>query len=82
MAEPEDKRKEVEGLTRALELELLSKRVTWEREREKYRRIRTLFFSLLSLLILGALALCFFAWTRMQEAREQRQNAPATSKSR
>jgi hypothetical protein len=58
-------------LMRALELELAQKRVRWQQDREKYRTLRILSFSFLSLVILAGLIGLFFFFTRAKDAREQ-----------
>jgi hypothetical protein len=68
---PEEDANAEEALTRALELELAQKRLRWQQDREKYRTLRILSFSLLSLVILGGLIGFFFFFSRAQNAREQ-----------
>jgi hypothetical protein len=63
-------------LVRALELEFAQKRVRWQQDREKYRTLRVLSFSFLSLVILAGLFGFFFFFTRAKDAHEQQ---PATS---
>ena len=63
-------------LMRALELELAQKRLRWQQDREKYRTLRFLSFSFLSLVILAGLIGFFFFFTRAKDAREQH---PASS---
>ena len=58
-------------LMRALELELAQKRVRWQQDREKYRSLRILSFSFLSLVIIAGLFGFFFFFTRAKDAREQ-----------
>jgi hypothetical protein len=58
-------------LMRALELELAQKRLRWQQDREKYRTLRILSFSFLSLVILAGLIGFFFFFTRAKDAREQ-----------
>jgi hypothetical protein len=58
-------------LMRALELELAQKRLRWQQDREKYRTLRILSFSFLSLVILAGLFGFFFFVTRAKDAREQ-----------
>ena len=58
-------------LVRTLELELLRKRLRWRQDREKYRTLRVLSFSFLSLVILAGLIGFFFFFTRAKDAREQ-----------
>jgi hypothetical protein len=68
---PEEEGKAEDELTRALELELVKKRLRWQQEREKYRTLRILSFSFLSLVILAGLLGFFFFFTRAKDAREQ-----------
>jgi hypothetical protein len=58
-------------LMRVLELELAQKRVRWQQDREKYRTLRILSFSFLSLVIIAGLFGFFFFFTRAKDAREQ-----------
>ena len=58
-------------LMRVLELELVQKRVRWQQDREKYRTLRVLSFSFLSLVILAGLFGFFFFFTRAKDVREQ-----------
>jgi hypothetical protein len=58
-------------LMRALELELAQKRLRWQQDREKYRTLRILSFSFLSLVILAGLIGFFFFFTRAKDTREQ-----------
>jgi hypothetical protein len=67
-------------LMRALELQLAQKRIRWQQDREKYRTLRILSFSFLSLVILAGLIGFFFFFTRANDAREQHPApAPALS---
>ena len=56
---------------RVLELELVQKRVRWQQDREKYRTLRVLSFSFLSLVIVAGLLGFFFCFMRAKDAREQ-----------
>ncbi len=58
-------------LMRALQLELAQKRLRWQHDREKYRTLRILSFSFLSLVILAGMIGFFFFFTRANDAREQ-----------
>jgi hypothetical protein len=55
-------------LMRALELELAQKRLRWKQDREKYRTLRILSFSFLSLVILAGLFGFFFFFTQAKDA--------------
>jgi hypothetical protein len=68
---PEEDGKAEEALMRALELELAQKRLRWQQDREKYRTLRMLSFSFLSIVILAALVGGLFFFTRAQDARQQ-----------
>jgi hypothetical protein len=63
-------------LVRALELELAQKRLRWRQDREKYRTLRLLSFSFLSLVILAGLIGFFFFFTRAKDGLEQHPAAP------
>ncbi len=69
-----------DALMRALELELVQKRLRWQQDREKYRTLRVLSFSFLSIVILAGVFGFFFFFTRAKDAREQHPApAPALS---
>ena len=68
----EDKPETADALMRAIELELAQKRRGWEREREKFRTLRLLSFSFVSLVILGVLLALFVFFSRAGEMRNQR----------
>ena len=74
----QEKGKAEDELMRALELELVQKRLRWQQDREKYRTLRILSFSFLSLIILAGLFGFFFFFTRTKDAREQHP-APSTT---
>ena len=78
---PEEKDNADDALMRALELELMQKRLRWQHEREKYRTLRVLSFTFLSLVILAGLVALFFFFTRANEMREQRPQASPAAKS-
>ena len=69
MAEKDGKAED--ELMRALELELAQKRLRWQQNREKYRTLRLLSFSFLSLVILAGVIGFFFFFTRAKDVREQ-----------
>jgi hypothetical protein len=60
-------------ITRSLETEFAAKRAEWQRNREKFRLLRLLSFSLLSLVIIGTLIAFFMIFTRVNEIRDERQ---------
>jgi len=66
-----DEGKAEDELMRVLELELAQKRVRWQQDREKYRSLRILSFSFLSLVIVAGLLGFFFCFSRAKDAREQ-----------
>ena len=66
-----DEGKAEDELMRVLELELAQKRVRWQQDREKYRTLRILSFSFLSLVIVAGLLGFFFCFSRAKDAREQ-----------
>ena len=68
---PEEEGKAEDELMRGLELELAQKRLRWQQDRERYRTLRILSFSFLSLVILGGLIGFFFFFTRAKDPREQ-----------
>ena len=75
---PEEKNTSAEALARALELELVQKRLHWQRDREKYRTLRGLSFGFLFIIILAGLIAFFFFFLRTNGMREQRpQPSPA-----
>ena len=57
---------------RALESEFAAKRAEWQRNREKFRLLRLLSFSLLSLVIIGGLIAFSVVFTRVNEIRDER----------
>ena len=75
---PDEKDKAEDELMRVLELELTQKRLRWQQDREKYRTLRILSFSFLSLVILAGLLGFFFFFTRAKDAREQQPAASPT----
>ena len=66
-----DEGKAEDELMRVLELELAQKRLRWQQDREKYRTLRILSFSFLSLVIVAGLLGFFFCFSRAKDAREQ-----------
>ena len=77
MADSADpKTKEIEDLSRLLELELIQKRVTWKQAGERYQSFRAAGFIFLALLIIACLVGGYFAFMRVSE---QRANPPPAS---
>jgi len=68
--EDTDKNKADGEITRSLETEFAAKRAEWQRNREKFRLLRLLSFSLLSLVIIGGLIAFSIIFTRVNEIRE------------
>ena len=71
---PEDTdRRELDNESmRLLESEFAAKRAEWQRNREKFRVLRLLSFSLLSLVIIGGVIALSVVFTRVNEIREER----------
>jgi len=70
--EDTDKGKADDETMRSLETEFAAKRAEWQRNREKFRLLRLLSFSLLSLVIIGGLIAFFALFTRVNEIRDER----------
>jgi hypothetical protein len=69
---PEDKDAPDDEWMRSLETEFAVKRAEWQRNREKFRLLRLVSFSLLSLVIIGGLVAFFIIFTRVNEIRDER----------
>ncbi|PYI87471.1 MAG: hypothetical protein DMF03_13320 [Verrucomicrobia bacterium] len=69
---PDDTGKADDETMRALESEFAAKRAEWQRNREKFRLLRLLSFSLLSLVIIGGLIAFSVVFTRVNEIRDER----------
>ena len=67
-----DKGKADDETMRSLETEFAAKRAEWQRNREKFRLLRLLSFSLLSLVIIGGLIAFFVVFARVNEIRDER----------
>ena len=72
MPEDTDKGKADDETMRSLETEFAAKRAEWQRNREKFRLLRLLSFSLLSLVIIGGLIAFSIIFTRVNEVRDER----------
>ena len=72
MPEDTDKGKADDETMRSLETEFAAKRAEWQRNREKFRLLRLLSFSLLSLVIIGGLIAFFAVFARVNEIRDER----------
>ena len=72
MLEDIDKGKADDDTVRSLETEFAAKRTEWQRNREKFRLLRLLSFSLLSLVIIGGLIAFSVIFTRVNEMRDER----------
>jgi hypothetical protein len=73
MAHEENKREANEELTRTIEFEMAAKRAEWQRSRDRFRKLRMLSFSFLSLVIVGTVIALLAIFSRLNEAREQRE---------
>ena len=69
---PDDTGKADDETMRTLESEFAAKRAEWQRNREKFRLLRLLSFSLLSLVIIGGLIAFSVVFTRVNEIRDER----------
>jgi hypothetical protein len=67
-----DKGKADDETVRSLETEFAVKRAEWQRNREKFRLLRLLSFSFLSLVIIGGLIAFSIIFTRVNEIRDER----------
>jgi hypothetical protein len=70
------KTKEIEDLSRLLELELIQKRATWQQAGQRYRSYRAAGFAFLALLVVACLISGYFVFMRVSE---QRANPPPSS---
>ena len=77
---PESQSQDADELERLLQIELIQKKMEWAAASERYRKIRAMSFFFLALLIMGALAALFYAYTWLQADRLA-QPAPAASAS-
>ena len=77
---PESQSQDADELERLLQIELIQKKMEWAAASERYRKIRAMSFFFLALLIMGALAALFYAYTWLQADRPA-QPAPAASAS-
>ena len=68
--------REIEDLSRLLELELIQKRATWKQAGQRYQSFRAAGFVFLALLIVASLVGGYFAFMRVSE---QRANPPPAS---
>ncbi|MGI8889677.1 MAG: hypothetical protein ACR2G0_02700 [Chthoniobacterales bacterium] len=85
MAVPEDFSPAVvsdpDALTKALELELMAKRISWQRAKNRHGLWRALSFVFLLLVVLGAL-LAYFYFSPQMHAPDEGQRPGATESSR
>jgi hypothetical protein len=77
----EDKRETADAFLRSIELELAGKRARRERDRERHRTIRLLSFSFLSLVILAALLVLWFTFSRANEMPGEHHPSPGATAS-
>jgi cytoskeletal protein RodZ len=68
-----------EELSRLLEIELMQKRAQWQKISAKRNSLRSVSVLFLFLVIVGALAVFYFAFTRASEVRQQRPPQPPAS---
>jgi len=61
-----------EELSRLLEIELIQKRAQWQKLSSRRSSLRSMSILFLFIMILGALAAFYLAFTRAGEARQQR----------
>jgi len=71
---------DADELSKLLQIELAQKKMEWAAATERYRRIRTLSFFFLALIIMGALAAFFWLFLRLPTDHLNR-TAPAASAS-
>jgi cell division protein FtsX len=57
---PESQSQGADELERLLQIELIQKKMEWAAASERYRKIRTMSFLFLALIIMGALVVFFF----------------------
>ena len=69
---------EADQVARLLELELIQKRTAWKQAKERKKSFRTLAFLFLFLLFMACAAGAFFAFTRVNEERQNRPAAATT----
>jgi F0F1-type ATP synthase assembly protein I len=69
MRDQNNKAESRDELARSVEFEMAAKRREWQRNRDKFRTLRVLSFSLLSLIIVGAIIGLFVIFARLNEAR-------------
>ena len=72
MRDDKNKAESSDELVRSVEFEMAAKRREWQRNRDKFRTLRVLSFSLLSLIIVGTIIALLVIFTRLNEAREER----------
>jgi hypothetical protein len=72
-----DKEDSSEELARSVEIEMAAKRAEWQQNRDKFRTLRVLSFSLLSVIIVGAIIALFVIFARLNEARPGRNALPS-----
>lgn len=66
-----------EELARSVEIEMAAKRAEWQQNRDKFRTLRMLSFSLLSLIIVGAIIALLVIFARLNQARTERNTLPS-----
>ena len=69
-----------EELSRLLEIELIQKRVEWQRATARNKNLKTVSLLFLFLVVLAGLAVFYFAYMRASEGRPQRPPAATTER--
>ena len=77
---PESQSPDADQLAKLLQIELAQKKMEWAAAAERYRKIRTVSFFFLALIIMGALAAFFLLFSRLPMDRPGHP-APAASAS-
>lgn len=82
MATEDDIGDDTDALTHSIDLEIAARRAEWQHKREKFRSLRLLSFSILSLIIVGAVVALFVIFSRLNEARDHyRTTSPSPTSS-
>jgi len=76
---PESQSPEADELAKLLQIELAQKKMEWAATAERYRKIRTVSFFFLALIIMGGMAALFYIYSRAVDL--QSHPAPAASAS-
>jgi len=65
----ESSKTDPEELTRMIELEMAQQRAAWAGAEARHRKIRTMSFAFLAILVIGALLAFFLLFTRLTQER-------------